>query len=63
MDNPLAGNDGAARIFGPQKGATPQQVEELERGLENLGRHVGDNDDQIAEIVGIGIDAGGNTAG
>jgi glycerate kinase len=31
--NPLLGERGAARAFGPQKGATPQQVEELERRL------------------------------
>jgi glycerate 2-kinase len=31
--NPLLGARGAARIFGPQKGATPEQVEELERRL------------------------------
>ena len=31
--NPLLGERGAARVFGPQKGATPDQVEELERRL------------------------------
>jgi glycerate kinase len=31
--NPLLGERGAARVFGPQKGATPEQVEELERRL------------------------------
>lgn len=31
--NPLLGPRGAARAFGPQKGATPEQVEELEAGL------------------------------
>ncbi len=30
---PLLGDHGAARVFGPQKGATPQMVEELEKGL------------------------------
>jgi glycerate kinase len=33
VTNPLLGPRGAARIFGPQKGATPAQVEELERRL------------------------------
>ncbi|HUQ19842.1 MAG TPA: glycerate kinase, partial [Gemmatimonadaceae bacterium] len=28
--NPLLGKNGAARVFGPQKGATPQQIDELE---------------------------------
>jgi glycerate 2-kinase len=31
--NPLLGERGAARAFGPQKGATPDMVEELERRL------------------------------
>lgn len=35
VDNPLLGDDGAARVFAPQKGATPEMVEELEFGLEN----------------------------
>lgn len=36
VDNPLLGPRGAARVYGPQKGATPPQVEELEAGLKNL---------------------------
>lgn len=38
VQNPLLGPRGAARQFGPQKGATPEQVERLEAGLENLVR-------------------------
>jgi glycerate kinase len=34
--NPLLGDRGAARAFGPQKGATPEMVEELERRLASL---------------------------
>ncbi|MEU4617648.1 glycerate kinase [Streptomyces umbrinus] len=33
--NVLCGERGVARVFGPQKGATPAQVEELSAGLEN----------------------------
>ena len=33
VDNPPLGKHGAARIFGPQKGASPQQVELLEKNL------------------------------
>lgn len=33
VDNPLLGARGAARVFGPQKGATPEMVETLERAL------------------------------
>ena len=34
--NPLCGAQGAARIFGPQKGATPAMVETLDNGLRHL---------------------------
>ncbi len=37
VTNPLLGEHGAARVFGPQKGATPAMVEELEAGLGHLG--------------------------
>jgi len=40
VDNPLLGEDGTARVFAPQKGADPRQVEEIEAGLENLAEHV-----------------------
>lgn len=33
VDNPLLGERGASAVFGPQKGATPQVVEELDRAL------------------------------
>jgi glycerate kinase len=36
VDNPLCGKDGAARIFGPQKGATAGMVEQFESGLNHL---------------------------
>ena len=35
VDNPLLGRRGATRVFGPQKGASPDVVEDLERGMEN----------------------------
>jgi glycerate kinase len=40
VDNPLIGQRGAARVFGPQKGATAEQVESLDRALENLSMRV-----------------------
>lgn len=51
VDNPLCGPRGAARIFAPQKGAGPQEVEELERralgfareSAEKLGRDCSGN--------------------
>ncbi|ALG13391.1 glycerate kinase [Kibdelosporangium phytohabitans] len=33
VDNPLLGPRGAAAVFGPQKGANPQDVQDLEAGL------------------------------
>jgi glycerate 2-kinase len=36
IDNPLHGEKGAAYVFGPQKGATPKMVEELDAGLQHL---------------------------
>ncbi len=37
VTNPLTGPNGAAKIFGPQKGANPNMVDKLESGLSNLG--------------------------
>jgi glycerate kinase len=45
VDNPLLGPTGAAAVFGPQKGATPDQVECLESGLRHWS-HL------VAEAVG-----------
>ncbi|WP_308009958.1 glycerate kinase [Isoptericola luteus] len=36
VDNPLLGPRGAAAVFGPQKGATPQDVAALDEGLARL---------------------------
>ena len=36
VTNPLLGPEGAARTYGPQKGATPEQVKMLEEGLSSL---------------------------
>ena len=33
VDNPLCGPRGASHVFGPQKGASPEQVEQLDRAL------------------------------
>ena len=40
VDNPFYGPDGAAAVFGPQKGATPQQVQALDRGMRCFARLV-----------------------
>ena len=51
--NPLLGERGAARVFGPQKGASPQAVEELERRLAGMRELA-----PFAELPGAGA-AGG----
>jgi glycerate kinase len=38
VDNPLCGPQGASAIFGPQKGATPEDVALLDAGLQNFAR-------------------------
>ncbi|WP_077214342.1 glycerate kinase [Bacillus dakarensis] len=35
VDNPLTGEKGASAIFGPQKGATPEMVVQLDQNLEH----------------------------
>ncbi|WP_260259885.1 glycerate kinase [Vibrio intestinalis] len=35
VDNPLCGAKGASQIFGPQKGATPEMVEQLDSNLSH----------------------------
>lgn len=38
VDNPLTGPRGASAIYGPQKGASPDQVQELDRALAVFAR-------------------------
>jgi len=40
VDNPLLGPRGAAVVYGPQKGATPAQIEKLEAGLAHFAKLV-----------------------
>src|SRR5215218_1103220 len=59
VDNPRLGPRGAAAVFGPQKGASPQQVAELEQGLRNWSQLVSDaTGREDAERTGAGA-AGG----
>ena len=53
VTNPLTGLNGAAHVFGPQKGATPVMAEQLDAGLANLRQITG-----LAEMPGDGA-AGG----
>lgn len=40
VDNPLCGRQGAAHVFGPQKGASPEMIERLDAGLRHLAELV-----------------------
>ncbi|MGF1845700.1 glycerate kinase [Vibrio lentus] len=67
VDNPLCGDNGASHIFGPQKGASPEQVVTLDKALANFAKIaeaqgcVG-GDDPVHKRVGYGA-AGGTPMG
>jgi len=63
VENPLLGPSGAARVFAPQKGASPAEVEVLERGLGVLAERIAEDlGVDVASIPGAGA-AGGMGAG
>lgn len=63
VTNPLTGPDGASAVYGPQKGATPDMVEELDQALSHyagvIRQQLGVD---IAHVKGAGA-AGGLGAG
>lgn len=59
VTNPLTGPEGASAVYGPQKGATPEMVKELDRALERFAQVIGPD---IAARPGAGA-AGGAGAG
>jgi glycerate kinase len=44
VTNPLYGPNGSAVVYGPQKGASPDDVRELDRMLQSLAQRLGWND-------------------
>lgn len=63
VDNPLTGRRGAAHIYGPQKGATPAMVRQLDAGLKNMAKVIKrDLGVSINSVPGAGA-AGGLGAG
>ncbi len=59
VDNPLTGRTGAAQVYGPQKGATPKMVKQLDFGLRNLATVIKkDMGTSILKVPGSGA-AGG----
>ncbi|GJI93801.1 glycerate kinase [Duganella caerulea] len=59
VSNPLVGPQGASHIFGPQKGATPAMVEQLDANLRHyadvIARELGH---QVADVPGAGAGGG-----
>lgn len=63
VDNPLSGPHGAAHVFGPQKGATPEMAVLLDDNLRHLARIIREQlHADVEEIPGAGA-AGGLGAG
>ncbi|MBQ6184620.1 MAG: glycerate kinase [Bacteroidales bacterium] len=59
VDNPFCGPDGAAFVFGPQKGAGPEEVQLLDKGLESFASVIQESTGtNVKEIPGAGA-AGG----
>ncbi|HYQ16177.1 MAG TPA: glycerate kinase, partial [Polyangiaceae bacterium] len=63
VDSPLLGEHGAARLFGPQKGATPGDVERLEAGLAHFASVIARDCSRDITAVAAGGAAGGIAAG
>ncbi len=63
VTNPLTGPDGAGRVYAPQKGATPEMVDQLEEGLQYFASVVRrDLGIDVEHLEGAGA-AGGLAAG
>ena len=62
VTNPLTGKNGAAYVFGPQKGATPEMVKALDAGLCNIADITGRTLDKNIDVPGAGA-AGGLAGG
>ena len=63
VDNPLCGPRGASAVYGPQKGATPEMVKELDKALLNFSKVSKEaTGKDVKDIPGAGA-AGGLGAG
>ncbi|MCG8477238.1 MAG: glycerate kinase [Cytophagales bacterium] len=66
VKNPLTGKDGAAYVYSPQKGASPEDVRKLDEGLNHFAnkiKHFNGNDILTIEGAGAAGGAGGGLAG
>lgn len=63
VNNPLLGSEGAASVFGPQKGADAETVQRLEQGLDHWAQILeGKSGKQLKDLPGMGA-AGGIASG
>lgn len=63
VDNPLCGPRGASAVYGPQKGATPEMIQELDAALKNFAAvATAATGKDVADYRGAGA-AGGLGAG
>ena len=63
VSNPFHGENGAAYIYGPQKGASPEQVKELDQNFRKFNQFVKENYNRdLQQLPGSGA-AGGLGAG
>lgn len=63
VTNPLTGDDGAARVYAPQKGANGEQVNRLEKNMKHFAEVIREQlSEEIEETPGAGA-AGGLGAG
>ncbi|MEO0586858.1 MAG: glycerate kinase [Planctomycetota bacterium] len=58
VTNPLCGEAGAAAVYGPQKGATAEQVVSLDAGLANLAARMAGSGGAMGEGLGEGLATG-----
>jgi glycerate kinase len=59
VNNPLCGPRGASAIFGPQKGATTEDIQDLDTALANFAEVIArDLRTDVAEIPGAGASGG-----
>lgn len=63
VSNPLCGKEGASVVFGPQKGASPEMVKQLDQNLQHLAKLIQQQFNLDIETLPGGGAAGGMGAG
>lgn len=59
VTNPLVGDEGASAVFGPQKGATPEMVAQLDRALAHYAGQIA----QVLDLDVLTLEGGGAAGG